>query len=404
VPDPLKRNEAAVDSELAVLGFGDRQISGPKNNPYFRSLSRGMERGNFPPGLLLVCRLDAPSVGTVQRIIDDSVEVERTGLWGFAYVDSRKITTGGFAMGDQWLRNLAGDTLRQGIPTIHEDTPELFPDGYPMRNPALYFGWYTENLSGPFKNPGFKFAPGAVAVHIHSFSAATLRDPLRNWCGPLLERGAAATLGNVYEPYLHLTPNLDVFQERLCDGFNFAEAAYAAQPALSWMTTFIGDPLYRPFRAQREGSFPKTGRVAEWSAYREGAQLWFSKKRAAGEAALQAKGKALKSGPIFEGLASLQISVRDPGAAVQSLLQARRFYSEDDDKARCVLHVAGMLFNTGKKEQALALVREQLAEAPQGVAAPLLRNLMARLSPPPPTAQNPPVKPTEKEPGKAASR
>ena len=48
----------------------------------------------------------------------------------------------------------------------------------------------------------FRFCPGAVAVHIHSFSAATLRDPLADWAGPLLWRGAAATLGNVYEPYL----------------------------------------------------------------------------------------------------------------------------------------------------------------------------------------------------------
>jgi tetratricopeptide (TPR) repeat protein len=29
--------------------------------------------------------------------------------------------------------------------------------------------------------------------------------------------------------------------------FTFGEAAWAAQPALSWQTTVVGDPLYRPF-------------------------------------------------------------------------------------------------------------------------------------------------------------
>src|SRR6266571_965766 len=38
--------------------------------------------------LLLVCRLDAPSVATVRQMIIDSVAAEKTGLWGRAYVDS----------------------------------------------------------------------------------------------------------------------------------------------------------------------------------------------------------------------------------------------------------------------------------------------------------------------------
>ena len=53
------------------------------------------------------------------------------------------------------------------------------------------------------------------------------------------ETGAAATLGNVYEPYLTLTPHLDVFHDRLCAGFTFAEASYMSQRVLSWMTTSV---------------------------------------------------------------------------------------------------------------------------------------------------------------------
>ena len=51
---------------------------------------------------------------------------------------------------------------------------------------------------------------GAVALHIHSFSAPTLRSDSAGWCGPFVARGVTATVGNVFEPYLDLThrPNL----------------------------------------------------------------------------------------------------------------------------------------------------------------------------------------------------
>src|SRR6185295_9208264 len=73
------------------------------------------------------------------------------------------------------------------------------------------------------------------------------RDENANWAGPLLARGAAATIGNVYEPYLQLTAHLDIFNDRLLHGFTFAESANMATPVLSWMDVAVGDPLYRPF-------------------------------------------------------------------------------------------------------------------------------------------------------------
>jgi tetratricopeptide (TPR) repeat protein len=54
--------------------------------------------------------------------------------------------------------------------------------------------------------------------------------------------------------------------------FSFGEAAYAAQPGLSWQTTVIGDPLYRPFaiapqilHAQLER---RQSKLIEWSHLR----------------------------------------------------------------------------------------------------------------------------------------
>src|SRR5207302_6965128 len=108
--------------------------------------------------------------------------------------------------------------------------PALFPEAYPMTDCALYYGWYAGTVAGPFTQPDFRFLPGAVAVHIHSFSANTLRDPNANWVGPLVAKGAAASLGNVYEPYLQLTSHLDIFNDRLLHGFTFAESAYMSIP------------------------------------------------------------------------------------------------------------------------------------------------------------------------------
>jgi len=63
-PGPVEnRNEASVDSELAVLAFMSHQISGPRQNPYFQNF-RAI--GDFENAtMLLVCRLDAPAAATV---------------------------------------------------------------------------------------------------------------------------------------------------------------------------------------------------------------------------------------------------------------------------------------------------------------------------------------------------
>ena len=89
--------------------------------------------------------------------------------------------------------------------------------------------------------------PGAFAYHLHSYSAQTLRSTTQHWCGPFLAEGVTATMGCVNEPYLGATPNIAFFFMRWLSGFTFGEAAYCAQGALSWQTTVVGDPLYRPF-------------------------------------------------------------------------------------------------------------------------------------------------------------
>src|SRR5690606_8059735 len=131
---------------------------------------------------------------------------------------------------------------------------------------------------------------------LHSFSAAQLRDASKNWSGPLLARGAAATLGNVYEPYLQMTHHFDLFQRRLMDGFTLAEAAYMSVPVLSWQNVVLGDPLYRPF-LHFGGSGTKTDADRDYRALRLATLRWGKEPRKL-EAMLRDAADRLDSGVL----------------------------------------------------------------------------------------------------------
>jgi len=382
----LNTNAAAVDSELAALGLRTRKISGPLKNLYYQSFTPFMDTPLAP--LMLVCRLDGPTVVTVKNMIDGAIAVEHGGLNGFAYVDMRGITTGNMAQGDQWLAAAALELRQYGMPVICDTSPALFPADYPMDHVAVYLGWYAGTVEGPMARDDFQFVPGAIAVHIHSFSAATLRDGRANWAAPLLAHGAAATLGNVYEPYLDLTPHLDIFVDRLRNGLNFAESAYASERVLSWMTTFVGDPLYRPFGEMDEpppGSDQKP--ASEYAAYKEGAHAWYQNGRAAGTKQLEASARGLQSGIVWEGLGLLQWSVPDDAGALASFRQAEKCYGRTEDGLRTVLHQVQILAAENKVGPARAVAIKALARYEAFHGAALLR---AAVGPPGPQSTGSP--------------
>ena len=326
---------------------------------------------------MLVCRLDAPTPAIVRRMITDSLAAEQNGLRGLAYVDARGITDSGYVEGDQWLFALAANARHRGIPVVLDQGPGLYPDAYPMRHAAFYFGWYAENVTGPFLQPDFHFDPGAVAVHIHSFSAASLKDPRKNWCAPLLAAGAAATLGNVFEPFLDYTPHLDIFFDRLSSGFTFAESAYMSERGLSWMTTCLGDPLYRPFPAL---AVLNKGSRDEWSAYHDGALAWY-KDRTGGEAALKESGRALHSGLVFEGLGLLELTVNGRAEALEAFGEARKWYKNPDDLVRVAIHEIGLLQGLSRPADSLALARKEIEAFPKLRAVEVLRLLEPKAAP-----------------------
>lgn len=251
-PAEFRRNRASVDSDLAALLRDNVPTLGAVTNPFF-GWQGSFGATTLPRRMVLVGRLDGPDPGTVRRMINEAVAAEGVGLAGRVYLDTRGLREGdGYYRGDYWLRDAADVFRRAGFEVELDEHSETLPADTPMTDAAVYLGWYAHHANGPFRRDDFAFLPGAVAYHIHSYSAASVRTRTAHWCGPLLARGAAVTAGNVYEPYLALTPHINIWVRRLLDGSSWIEAMYASMPAVSWQITVLGDPLYRPFATSIE--------------------------------------------------------------------------------------------------------------------------------------------------------
>lgn len=262
-----------------------------------------------------------------------------------------------------------------------------------MTDCALYFGWYAEAVAGPFTQREFRFVPGAVAVHIHSFSASTLRNENTNWVGPLVTKGAAATLGNVYEPYLGLTSHLNILSDRLLHGFTFAESAYMSVPGLSWMSVMVGDPLYRPYAAwlQIDETRDEKKSVSDWRMYHECATRNASRPPPEFRALARQAASRARNGPMLEDLGLMEFRDGNLAAATSYFQQARTVYAKRDDILRVVLEESDALIKQNKSKRAVELIRSVLRISADAPAVPLLKKLEAetRTATPAVTPANP---------------
>jgi uncharacterized protein (TIGR03790 family) len=374
-------NEASVDSELAILSFEGHELNGPSKNQYFES-KLGFAEARMP-FLMLVGRIDGPSFAICHRMIADAITAEKNGLWGRAYFDLANF----YPEGDAWIRSAAIKTQDAGFPIVINPWKEVYAKNYPMNDAAIYFGWYEGNACGPFVNPNFHFRKGAVAVHLHSFSAATVQSETANWCGPLLVRGACATLGNVYEPYLSMTHHFDEFQQHLLDGFSLIEAAYASIPVVSWQAVVLGDPLYRPF-LRLDGSGEKLTEDRAYRALRV-ARLLNADDDAKYLAEIERVGREKKNPTFLESLGLIYLMRKQEAKANSYFSQAKLFFTEPSDRLRIDLYVIGIDRDAGRREMAVTGLRaaETLYSAIPEVEA--VRSLIAIMDPPPP----PPVQP-----------
>jgi len=250
----LKKNEtyASFDSELSLLYWPSYTLGRWQQNVlnyrYDNSYTRQLR------ATLMVSRIEAPTFELSKKLIDTAISVEKTGLEGKVYLDSRgrgklgeTAPRGSVKDFDSQLLNLAGFLRKEtDLTVVLDEVDEVFqPGDCPLA--ALYCGWYS--LANYID--AFEWQPGAVGYHLASAEATTLRKPTSKvWCKRMLEEGVCATIGPVQEPYLAAFPRPNEFFLLLLSGkHTLVECYYRSKPYNSWVMVLVGDPLYNPYKA-----------------------------------------------------------------------------------------------------------------------------------------------------------
>ena len=389
MPPEMRRNEAAVDSELALLPLVKMDF--PLTGPFPNWLYGATNAAIFNPtnGMLMVARLDGPTPEIARGLVDKALQAERDGLWGRAYFDARGLEkTNAYFLGDEWMLGAAAICRELGFETTLDDKPETFPASFPLSQIAIYAGWYDTGASGPFTLPVVEFMPGAFAYHLHSYSASTLHSANEYWTGPLLAKGATCTLGCVYEPYLSGTPNVAIIIARfVMAGFTFGEAAYAAQPVLSWQTTVVGDPLYRPFGKSQPVLHAELTRqknpLLEWSYLRLANVALVHGTRAVVICnMIENLDVATNSAVLTEKLADLYSALGKPSSAILSYQNALKMNPSPEQRIRLRLTLGEKFQAQDRDAEAVENYQKLLDEAPNYPGKDTITRKMATLQPP----------------------
>ncbi len=372
LPAQFQTTAASVDTELAMLGVLDHPTEGPMNNPYFKS-EIAFELSGLTP-LFIVGRIDGPDKATAKKLVDDTLAAEATGLLGRACIDLAQKNEPGYAIGENWLKSAAAQLEKKGLPVILDTWAPTLPLNYPLTDCAYYLGWYTEQADGPFLDPTFRFKRGAIACHIHSFSATSLKTPTRNWCAPLISKGACGVLGNVLEPYLHLCADLSHFTKRLLAGATLGEASLSSLGGLSWMHVTIGDPLYRPFAQPPSAA---RGPDSGYAAIRLAAASWDPIARSRDFTSNVAKAATkLQSPEVYEFLAlhsQAGLTSSTAKAATPHLEAAGPLYRNTVDRIRLLLLKADALRRDGDRKACMKLLNGIIELYPNELATATAR-------------------------------
>ena len=249
---------ASVDSELTLVKVDGYPLKGWLPNPVFIGF-KDQKLAVAASDIVLTSRIDGPSEDVVKRIIDDSIAAEQNGLTGNACFDARwpmppdpteKVS--GYAFYDRSIHQAAAELIKNKLlPVIINSEQELFQAG-DCPDTALYCGWYS---LGQYVD-AFTWKPGAIGYHIASGECTTLKKKdSQVWCKMMLEKGAAATIGPVNEPYVNAFPVPEIFFNLITEkGLGLGESYLLSLPYLSWQMVLVGDPLYRPFKKQVSGA------------------------------------------------------------------------------------------------------------------------------------------------------
>lgn len=141
-----------------------------------------------------------------------------------------------------------GNPYLESSPSIAPDVPH-FNHTYTLYGQNIY---PVTRLDGDTVNHAKAMVDGALYGEKYIDSGAGVRSPQTNWrfLAQALARGVTAGAGVTGEPYLTGHPRPEVLLHFILNGYNYAEAAFASNPALSWRVILYGDPLYNPTKVK----------------------------------------------------------------------------------------------------------------------------------------------------------
>ena len=337
---------ASVDGELALLPTENQPTIAYTRNPLFN-----LKRPDplTAESILMVSRLDGPNHDACLRLVQSAQEGEKSAF-GRAYIDSG----GPHRQGNDWMTHIIGQLEAQGYSYTHESTKNLFHPGHRFDAPLLYFGWHAWHATGPFSRQDFQCPPGALLFHLHSFSAKTLRSNRQHWVGPIVSQGAAGTIGNVSEPYLHLTHHLHKLCEGIMEGKTLGEAAYYSLPALSWQAVLVGDPLYRPNLNPALAPKPQAPpfHLEQYGIIQQFLRLKASGKHDQGIQIAQNYLKQTYGLPLALEIAQVTMSKGDQKLAIQLLAPIAPYKPKHFQECKPLLQAAEILHKLGASKEA----------------------------------------------------
>jgi len=375
--DATPGNSASLDAELMLLG-GEFPIRGLLWNPYFMKKIGDL---TVDPKVLAVCRIDGPDKESIFRMIEDPHRVEPTGLWGWVVVDQG----GPYPEGDKVFNDVADMAKFRNQPLFHETSRQTLSDTFPlMQETIAYFGWYANPANGPFRPESagdFRFAPGAIGIHLHSFSGTSVKDK-HTWVGALLHRGASVTAGNVAEPLLGGTFDFGVFYRALLGGATVGEAGLVATPCLSWQNVLLGDPLYRPFPAKPVRRPAADNPYLMWREFcvRHGANP------AALQRAVEQQFSGKHAGIFAEMLAWHYAENKEYSQALHYFKTAARLHRDGREITRALLLQLAVMPSAGQKSAAQKYAADWKASSAGSVFAPAIAAAADAINPPPPSS------------------
>ena len=269
-------------------------IAGFERGMIWRSTTLPVPQRQFRPGdMMLVCRLDGPTVADVTASLDRAV-----GLVvdvGSAVIILDESNSNGIAdpSPNSELDNSNGPTTFEDD---YESTRDLlladgrfessnvrydalsggnnffvgprvdFGGGNVVNGPVVLLATYGRNhaghpgdanVSGRFYPSSFNYAPGAVFNTIESYNGRAFGGlgSIVNQAqlSEFIAAGGTFGIGSVWEPFaLTVGDNLYIARNFLLGSMTWAEAAYTALPTISWTYVVVGDPLARVVRTSED--------------------------------------------------------------------------------------------------------------------------------------------------------